>query len=270
MHSSTRSAPGARLGRAWRLALGLTAVVALGASCGGDEGGFEKSSEGFNIEPAAEVGPHAFTPSIVVGDGGSAMGGVEGELAQAGGVCDTEKFLTELQKRPDAYREWGRVLGLTEAQIPAFVRGLTSVTLTEDTKVTNHGLKNGRAYPRASVLTAGTQVLVDKDPGGVNASTTTSSLPPATAPGGGVIVTRCKCGNPLLPPVDPKTVPDEPPGTEPTATEPPGSVTTVGSSPGSRSTTSTRGATTTRSSTATTGATTSTTASATTDDSEAG
>jgi hypothetical protein len=120
-------------------------------------------------------------------------------------------------------------MGLTPEQVPAYISGLKSAVLTADTKVTNHGLKDGHAYPRQSVLTAGTAVLVDT--GGATApSTTSSSAPPATAPGGGIIVTRCKCGNPLLPPGDPKA-PEEPTATEPPATAAPGSV-SPGSTPG--------------------------------------
>jgi hypothetical protein len=245
-------------------ALGAVLAVALGSvSCAKDE--FEKTADGFNIEKAEEPGPDAFTPSVVSGETQNALGaGVEGELAQgAGTACDTKKFVAELQKRPDAYKEWARVLGLKQDQVPAYVDSLETVVLTKDTKVTNHGIHNGKAYARQSMLTAGTAVMVDKSAGdGPAASTTTSSSPPASGPAGGVIVTRCKCGNPLLPPGDPsKPQPttegtDEEPGTTTRGTTP-GS--TRGTSPGTTArsaTTSTRGATTTRS-----GATTTTSAS---------
>jgi hypothetical protein len=241
-------------------AAAIFAVVALTAvSCGRDD--FEKTSEGFNIEPPSEIGPHAFTASIVAEDTKkNAMGaGVPdgGEIAQAGqaGLCDTDKFVKELQARPEAYREWGRVLGVPQSEIPAFVKSLGSDVLKSDTKVTNHGLKNGKAYGRASVLPAGTAVLVDRS-GGRRGATTTS--PPATAPNGGVIVTRCKCGNPLLPPPsDPKTLDTESETEEPgTGTSEPGTVPGT-TSPGTiarSATTSTSARSTT---TATRGATTS-------------
>jgi hypothetical protein len=241
MVSESRVASDSGRGGARRLlaTAGILAVVALAAvSCGGDDD-FEKSSEGFNIEPAGEVGPHAFTPSVATGDTQNALGaGGEGESAQGApaGACDTEKFLQELQKRPDAYREWGRVLGIPASELPAYIRGLKSAVLSKDTKVTNHGLKDGRAYPRQSVLTAGTAVLVDGE-GGASASTTTLALPPGTAPGGGVVVTRCKCGNPLLPPGDPKA----PESSLPPATESPGTGT---SEPGTIAPRSTRPGTT--------------------------
>lgn len=246
---------GARPRGATRLgvALGITAVAALMAvSCSGDD--FKKTADGFNIEPASEVGPHAFTPSVVKE---SAMGlaGEGGELAASGPACDTEQFLTELKERPDAYREWGKVLGIPPGQVDAYIRALGTDVLTSDTKVTNHGLKDGHAYPRQSVLTAGTAVLVDAGASGAEPSTTTSSSPPARAPGGGIIVTRCKCGNPLLPPGDP---------TAPTTTLPPDDygtgTSTPGSVPGSTApaTSSSRSTTSRASSTSTSPSTTST------------
>ena len=51
--------------------------------------------------------------------------------------------------------------------------------LTADTRVTNHGFKDGKTTPRQAVLQAGTAVLVDNT---------------------GVPRARCGCGNPLLPP----------------------------------------------------------------------
>ena len=79
-------------------------------------------------------------------------------------------------------REWARVLGLEPNQrvVAAYIRKLRPVTLTRDTRVTNHSFVDGRAVAFQSILQAGTAVLVDKD---------------------GVPVARCRCGNPLLEPV---------------------------------------------------------------------
>jgi hypothetical protein len=60
------------------------------------------------------------------------------------------------------------------------VAGLTPVLLRADTRVTNHGYRDGVATPRQSVLQAGTAVLVD---------------------GFGVPRVRCSCGNPLTEPI---------------------------------------------------------------------
>ena len=65
-----------------------------------------------------------------------------------------------------------------------YIRELRPVTLTRDTRVTNHSFVDGRAVAFQSILQAGTAVLVDKD---------------------GVPVVRCRCGNPLLEPVYVKT-----------------------------------------------------------------
>ena len=83
-----------------------------------DDQGSGVTEEGFVIEPASSVGPDAFTPSVEV-DGGA--------------VCDTAQFLEELVSRPDAVREWARVLGLPEADVPGYVASLTPEVLTEDT-----------------------------------------------------------------------------------------------------------------------------------------
>jgi hypothetical protein len=60
--------------------------------------------------------------------------------------------------------------------VSRYIRSLKPVTLTVDTRVTNHSYINGRAVPFQSILAAGSAVLVDKY---------------------GRPVVRCKCGNPL-------------------------------------------------------------------------
>ncbi len=69
--------------------------------------------------------------------------------------------------------------GVEQAKIAELLRGLTPVVLRADTRVTNHGLRDGHPYGFQSVLQAGTAVLVD---------------------GHGMPRVRCACGNPLLPP----------------------------------------------------------------------
>lgn len=220
----THSRPG-RLRAGASLVVLAVVAVALACSKGDDTQTATTSppsSASLVVEPASEVGPDAFTPSV----------------ATDVTICDKAAFLRELQARPDAYREWAKVLNLTTEAIPAYVASLQPVVLSADTSVLNHGLRNGLAYPRPSTLQAGTAVLVDpkatasigaQPPASVesvpsvsssmptNSSTTgtasslpsttgpaTSSFPsttgPATTlPGGGLPVTRCKCGNPLLP-----------------------------------------------------------------------
>jgi hypothetical protein len=95
---------------------------------------------------------------------------------QSVGSCDVEKqigFLTSDQSKARAFAE---ASGISQASIPGYLRGLTSVVLRADTRVTNHGFSNGRATAFQSVLQVGTAVLVDNR---------------------GVPRVRCACGNPL-------------------------------------------------------------------------
>ena len=188
--------------------LGLLAATVMGAILVTEnDQGSGVTEEGFVIEPASSVGPDAFTPSVEVN-------GDE--------VCDTEQFLEELVSRPDAVGEWARVLGLPEADVPGYVATLTPEVLSEDTPVTNHGLHDGVAYARPSLLEAGTAVLMGTLPGaGVPTAgpptqapppdteppetvpTTAATVPSTTTPGEEIPVTRCRCGNPLLGPYAP-------------------------------------------------------------------
>ena len=106
-------------------------------------------------------------------------------------VCDPEALIAFLMANPDKAAAWVAALNtdptlewsggttLTVADIPVYVRELTPTFLIADTRVTNHGYKNGKATPRQSLLQAGTAVLVDKN-----------DIPRV----------RCACGNPLIPP----------------------------------------------------------------------
>lgn len=93
--------------------------------------------------------------------------------------CDVDRLIAFLAANPDKAAAWAAVMGITPGQIESFVRTLTPVVLTRDTRVTNHGYANGRATPVQAVLQAGTAVLVDDR---------------------GLPRVKCGCGNPLLPP----------------------------------------------------------------------
>ena len=97
-------------------------------------------------------------------------------------VCDRELLIDSLIAQPDRLRAWAGVLGIdpTPRAVTNYIRSLTPVTLTVDTRVTNHTFVDGRAVPLQSILAAGTAVLVDKY---------------------GRPVVRCRCGNPLLEPI---------------------------------------------------------------------
>ena len=94
-------------------------------------------------------------------------------------VCDREALVKFLSSHKQQRHVWADVLGIDRDKdsVSRYVRSLTPVTLTVDTRVTNHNYVNGRAVPFQSILVAGTAVLVDKY---------------------GRPVVRCKCGNPLL------------------------------------------------------------------------
>lgn len=172
------------------------------------------------LEPAATLGPDSFTDAVLEGPvvsttapvtttttiagttttvAGTAIGSRFGnEVGLYGGTgdqarCDKDAMLAFLQQNPDKAAAWvaaqnsdptlawddGRT-DLTVADLPAYFEELTPVTLLYDTRVTNHGFRNGLPTPRQSVLQAGTAVLVDIY---------------------GVPRARCACGNPLIPPI---------------------------------------------------------------------
>ncbi len=98
-------------------------------------------------------------------------------------TCDGDKLVAFLEANPAKARAWAGVLGVAPADIRAFVGSLTPVILQRDTRVTNHGFRNGVATPTQAVLQAGTAVFVDRY---------------------GVPRVKCNCGNPLA---EPRAIP---------------------------------------------------------------
>lgn len=151
-----------------------------------------------SFEEPEEVGENPFTePADKPGServefdsgdaAGAAGGGSEVGAGPFGGsgsdlVCDRELLIRSLLADRTKLRAWAGVLGIepTPRAVSRYIRSLTPVTLTVDTRVTNHTFVDGRAVPLQSVLAAGTAVLVDKY---------------------GRPVVRCRCGNPLLEPI---------------------------------------------------------------------
>jgi hypothetical protein len=197
----------------WLIALILVVLVAIGgaifAVTNRDSGSHAPAAGGeVFLEPAAEAGANPFTASVATvaipapavtttsSTPASTVPGVitatQGSLPGLyGGTrdissCDPEKLIAFLQANPDKAKAWAGVVAIDVASIPSYIRGLTPVVLTRDTRVTNHGYANGRATPRQSVLQAGTAVLVDQY---------------------GVPRAKCGCGNPLAPPVPTATTP---------------------------------------------------------------
>lgn len=118
------------------------------------------------------------TPPSPGAGGGSVAGSAPGLYGgtRDAGSCDPEKLIAFLQSEPDKAGAWAGVQGIEVTAIPSYVRGLTPVVLRRDTRVLNHGYRDGRATPRPAVLQAGTAVLVDRF---------------------GVPRVKCGCGNPL-------------------------------------------------------------------------
>ncbi|GGT29823.1 DUF6777 domain-containing protein [Streptomyces purpureus] len=94
--------------------------------------------------------------------------------------CDVERQVGYLDAEPAKKASFASVLGLQPDAVAGYLRGLTPVQLRYDTRVTNHGYRDGRANAYQAVLQAGTAVLVDSR---------------------GVPRVRCACGNPLKEPV---------------------------------------------------------------------
>jgi hypothetical protein len=173
------------------------AAALLVAGCGGDA---DKSNAETNgellLQPAAAQGPSPFTRSTATSvalprtrppqrastaprtvSGG--MPGLYGGTERVAG-CDVARQIDDLTADRSRQSAFARVVGVSPAAVPDFLRGLAPVVLRADTLVTDHGYRAGRASGFRSVLQAGTAVLVDDR---------------------GVPRVRCACGNPLTPPV---------------------------------------------------------------------
>ncbi|MEU6894817.1 DUF6777 domain-containing protein, partial [Streptomyces sp. NPDC046557] len=94
--------------------------------------------------------------------------------------CNVEKQIQFLGQHTDKRKAFAEPLHIQESGVPSYLRSLTPVRLSWDTRVTNHGYKNGATTSYQAVLQAGTPVLVDNH---------------------GVPRVRCACGNPLAPPI---------------------------------------------------------------------
>ncbi|MFG2139702.1 DUF6777 domain-containing protein [Streptomyces sp. NPDC048650] len=94
--------------------------------------------------------------------------------------CNVERQITYLESDRARAKAFAATEGVDVGAVPSFLRSLTPVQLRRDTRVTNHGFKDGKATAFQSVLQTGSAVLVDSR---------------------GMPRVRCACGNPLRPPV---------------------------------------------------------------------
>lgn len=138
--------------------------------------------------PAATTSTAAGTVQMttMVGDAPALYGGSKDKR-----LVDKEGQLDFLEKDPDKAAafcaalnadptfKWSGGAQIKPSQLRDYFEELTPMMLTRDTRVTNHGYKNGKPTPRQSVLQKGQMVLVDQY---------------------GVPRVRCECGNPLASP----------------------------------------------------------------------
>ncbi len=195
----------------------IVAVIVVLIAGGGKSNKSNASTGGGEIflQPAAATGNNPFTPSVATQTpppstpsalplpSATAAPSPSASAAQAvtsysgstpglyGGTrqvssCNKDQLVSFLQANPDKARAWAGVEGISVADIPSYVAGLTPAILRADTRVTNHGFDSGQATTYQAVLEAGTAVLVDNF---------------------GVPRARCYCGNPLTPPVPLTTTP---------------------------------------------------------------
>lgn len=168
----------------------------------------EDSAGEIFLDPAGAIGDDPFTDSVSVSDqdrgitGTATGGGSTGDTVQVasasgsepglyGGTqdqttCDREQLVAFLTANQDKARAWAGAQGIAVGDIADYIATLTPMRLRFDTRVTNHGFRDGRATPYQTVLQAGTAVLVDSR---------------------GVPRVRCACGNPLLEPQATATAP---------------------------------------------------------------
>ncbi|CAL9375084.1 hypothetical protein SUDANB120_00941 [Streptomyces sp. enrichment culture] len=162
---------------------------------GGGAGGRQTAAGEVILEPTGSTGEEPFTPSTanattalpaaapraaptaartITSVAGSEPGLYGGSRNLAS--CDVEKQIRYLGSDPAKNRAFASALKVEETAVPGYLRSLTPVQLRSDTRVTNHGYRNGAATGYQAVLQAGTAVLVD---------------------GHGEPKVRCACGNPL-------------------------------------------------------------------------
>ncbi|MGX9882696.1 DUF6777 domain-containing protein [Streptomyces sp. NPDC002276] len=185
----------------------VVAAVVLGLVFTRSDGGSTKTASKGEVflQAAAKTGPDPFTESTAsessappvsasptASEPANAVRGVDGGApglyggTQNVATCDVEKQIKALQANPAKNKAFASVVGVQPAGVPAYLRSLTPVQLRMDTRVTNHGYRDGVATSYQAVLQAGTAVLVDSH---------------------GVPRVRCACGNPLSPPVAQQSTP---------------------------------------------------------------
>ncbi|MFE9775188.1 DUF6777 domain-containing protein [Streptomyces sp. NPDC005931] len=139
----------------------------------------DSSAPAVTPSPATGAASESPTANALRGVNGAAPGLYGGTRDRAS--CDVEKQIDFLGKDPAKNQAFASVADVEASEVPSHLRSLTPLQLRMDTRVTNHGYRDGAAVPYQAVLQAGTAVLVDDR---------------------GVPRVRCACGNPLTDPVE--------------------------------------------------------------------
>ncbi|WP_406728892.1 DUF6777 domain-containing protein [Streptomyces sp. GD-15H] len=189
------------------LAAAVAVVVALAVVLTRSDGGSEAGGGEIFLQAANAKGPDPFTestaedgsaspgtpppktsaPSTGASSPANAVGAVSGgEPGLYGGTrnvssCDVEQQIEFLREVPAKNEAFASVADVEPSEVPSYLRSLTPLRLRLDTRVTNHGYRDGAATDYQAVLQVGTAVLVDDR---------------------GVPRVRCACGNPLTEPVE--------------------------------------------------------------------
>ena len=163
-----------------------------------DQGADPFSADSLSPAVDASIAPAPTSTAAVSPDSSSAVtataGSAPGLYGGSGSttVCDPVSQAQFLAANPDKAAAWVAALtadssvrlpdgsALELATVPAYIASLTPILLTQDTRVTNHGFRDGKPYTIQSVLQRGTAVMVDEF---------------------GVPRIKCNCGNPLVAPV---------------------------------------------------------------------
>ena len=158
-----------------------TLALAQGLAVDPEDG---SAANGYAWSPYGPCGSQVELPTgspLRVGSTPGVYGAVTG-----GEVCDVRAYAETLAANPRVASAVGAVHQLDDADVLAFVEGLTPVVLLRDTAVTNFGWRDGKIVPRQSVLERRTAVLIDRR---------------------GLPVIRCLSGTPLRSPNPVPTAP---------------------------------------------------------------
>ncbi|MFK0110432.1 DUF6777 domain-containing protein [Streptomyces sp. NPDC091217] len=160
-------------------------VFLQAADSAGQDPFTESSAEKSSVAPVTPAPAASAAPADQLrGVDGGAPGLYSGTRYTSS--CDVEKQIKYFQDSPPRNKAFASQVGVRPAGVPAYLRSLTPVQLRADTRVTNHGYRDGNTTAYQSVLQTGTAVLVD---------------------GHGMPRVRCACGNPLTPPVAQQSTP---------------------------------------------------------------